>query len=146
MKRFHVLLIVMTLLIGGLLHLSCAYVGPQYPVIYGVPTATPYPNVAVTVTGPPYAMNPLSVTISPGGSVTFVNNTAIADNLLPDNGQGTACGTTAYPLPASGTVVIPFTSIGTYNVHSTIAGHTTCGNSLSCLNCTTGEYTTVSVP
>ena len=145
MKRFHVFLIAMTLLVASLLHLACAYAGPHYPTIYGTSTATPYPNAAVTVIGAtPYSINPIAVTISAGDSVTFVNNTAVAHNLLPDNGSGTACGLTAYPLAASpASVTIPFATTGTYNVHCTI--HTGCSNSAACLGCTTGMYETVVV-
>lgn len=149
MKRFHIALLALIALAGIFLPLACAYVGPQYPTNYGGPTPTPYPNVSVTVTGTCstpllagcYQINPAAVTISAGGSVTFYDTTGVQHMLLPDNGQGTACGSVTYTLPPGGSVAIPFANVDTYHVHD--VNFTGCANYQYCLTCNLGMNETV---
>jgi plastocyanin len=135
----------------SLFSLGCPYVGPQYPVQYGNATATPTPpptTAAVTLIGNSpanYAFSPATVTVAPGGSVTFVDTTGFNSHVLyVDNGAGT-CIAGSITVPANGSIVVtaPFALAGTYHYHCIY--HSPCGTTTCNATCT-GMAGTVYIP
>jgi hypothetical protein len=123
MNRLPILAFCLLCAVISMFSLGCPYTGPQYPVQYGNATPTPPPTTAVTLTGNSpanYAFNPVTVTVAPGGSVTFV----------PPNGSIVATA--------------PFAVVGTYHYHC-IYHSPTCGTT-SCSAACTGMAGVVYIP
>src|SRR5580658_2772134 len=110
MNRLPILAFCLLCAVISMFSLGCPYAGPQYPIQYGNATPTPPPTTAVTLTGTSpanYAFNPVTVTVAPGGSVTFVDTTGYSNHVLwVDNGSGVCLGASAaVTVPANGSTV-----------------------------------------
>lgn len=149
MKRLSILAFCMTCAVMSLFSLGCPTVGPQYPFQYGPATPTPAPAAAVTLTGTStYTFNPAAVTIAPGGSVTFVDQTTFGSShvIWVDNGSGVCLGASAavtVPVLGSITVSAPFGYAGTYHYHCIY--HSPCGTTTCNATCT-GMTGVVTIP
>lgn len=136
MKNF---LFIVTLVGAGLFPLligtSCSSSSPTGGGMYGggspIPTSTPGPAAAVTISavfGSSYQFSPSTATITHGQSVQW--NIATIHPLNIDDGSGTCLvsGTTAFPYTYT------FMTAGTYHFHCGV--HSSCGNGM-CPNPTT---------
>jgi hypothetical protein len=116
--------------------LACPYVGPHYPVTYGLtPTPTPPTTASVTISSSTY--NPAAVTISQGGAVIFLNNDPYPHSMYPSNGA--ACGTDN-PIAASSSITLTFPTAVTIYYHCSIHA---AGCNSTCLSSCSGPMTGV---
>ena len=145
MARSRIVAVILGLSLLTFLSLGCPYEGAHYPTVYGLPTATPTAtpiSATVTIAGLVYSPNP--VTITRGGSVTWINNDPFGHTVYPDNGAGVC--TTNVSITASGTagatISINFPSAGTISYHCAI--HNACGIA-SCSGCSGSMAATIVV-
>jgi len=110
--------------------LACPYVGPHYPVTYGL-TPTPTPPTIATVTISSSTFSPAAVTIAQGGAVIFQNNDAFPHTMDPSSGG--ACGTDN-PIAASSSITLTFPSPVTIYYHCSI--HAPSCNGVCSVTCT----------
>lgn len=92
------------------------------------PTATGAASSATVNATNTNVFSPASVTITQGGSVTFLNNSGVTHTLVIDNGSGT-CSQIYNTWPQ----MIVFPLAGTFSFHCSI--HSSCGSSV-CSGCT----------
>lgn len=147
--RFFLFLAV-CIVFGGMLltTLACPYVGPHYPVTYGLtPTPTAPPSVAITISGSgPYATSPSSVTVSTSGVVTVTDQST---GYSPTSfqfyiGNNGICAPGTFTIPAGGTTVFsgtPFATPGTYYYHDINLSN--CGTSSCASTCSAPSGTIV---
>ena len=101
----------------------------------GGPTATPTPYAVGAVAGPSFSPSSLSI---PVGSTVSWTSSLNGHTVDMDNGAG-VCSSNLTTFPNS-TV---FNSTGTFQVHCTITGHSSCGVG-TCTGCT-GMVMTITV-
>lgn len=145
MPRLQIVTVILGLSLLTFLSMGCPYDGAHYPTTYGMPTATPTATpISATVTISSLVFSPNPVTITHGGSVTWINLDGFNHTVLPDNGAGvcssnvtvTAAGT------AGATININFPTAATINYHCAI--HNGCGTT-SCSGCGTYMAATIVV-
>src|SRR5581483_561363 len=145
--RFFLFLAV-CIVFGGMLltTLACPYVGPHYPVTYGLtPTPTAPPSVAITISGAgPYAMSPSAVTVSSSGVVTVTDQSSYGSNFQFYIGNGGVCAPVTLIVPSGGTTAFsgtPFATPGTYYYHDINLSN--CGTSSCASTCSAPSGTIV---
>ena len=128
----YLLFLLVCIVLGGVLltNLACPYVGPHYPVTYGL-TPTPTPPTTATVIISSSTFSPVAVTIAQGGAVFFQNNDAYAHTMDPSNGSG--CGA-SNPIAASSSITLTFASPTTIYYHCAI--HAPSCNGVCSVTCT----------
>ncbi|HVZ81806.1 MAG TPA: hypothetical protein VHE12_13550 [bacterium] len=146
MRSFFILAI--CIVFGGMLitTLACPYVGPHYPVTYGLtPTPTAPPSVAITISGTgTYSTAPSAVTVSSSGVVTVTDQSTYGSNFQFFIGNATACAPLTLTVPAGGTAVFsgtPFSTPGIYYYHD--MNLSSCGVTSCASTCTAPSGTIV---
>jgi plastocyanin len=149
MKPLSILAFCVVCAVMSLFSLGCPTVGPQYATQYGPSTPNPPPSVAVTLTGTTsYTFSPSTITLAPGGSVTFIDQTTYGSThvIWVDNGSGVCLGASAaVTVPVLGSIVVsaPFGYVGTYHYHCIY--HSPCGTTTCNATCT-GMTGVVNIP
>jgi plastocyanin len=128
MNRLRNLLFGMGCACLSLVFMGCPYDGPQYPVTYGNPTATPT-SASITILGSAY--NPASVTITHGGSVVWHNSDPYNHTVDPSGGSPCAADN---PVTAGSSVTLTFPNPTTIYYHCSI--HASSCNGVCSVTCT----------